>query len=326
MKSISLLVTISTFAILSYGCANDRSRAESSIDHDTERLTESVVKNGNPSLSSEGRRDASFELSLEDIGKVQKKCAPPSGWHNIVNRFGDGYYLFGEMHGTQETPKAVAEFACALSVLSDENIHLAFELTEFIPHILDVNSPNLSGDPRADVISAFPEFWLYPSGDGRRSEAVMGTILRLISLQNDGANITIGSMGLLPEQQKNISERKIKKREAEKVNLQSMAEGSSSVIVLSGNWHTPRYVSILNEVEGITPISFDHYYGEGFATNCMEECTVNRLHAEPFYQDLRLLSSDVLVLLPNIQGTYSGFLTIDEPVSSPIIQENPFKD
>ncbi len=115
---------------------------------------------------------------------VEKDCDPLPGWETIAELSKGGVAIFGETHGTRQSPAAVAEFVCAVS---DRPVLLAVELDAK----LDDELQSVWDDTSSEAITALAPVLFRGRSDGVGSEAMLKMLIRLHQLKRSGADIDV---------------------------------------------------------------------------------------------------------------------------------------
>jgi hypothetical protein len=114
-------------------------------------------------------------------------CALPSGW-NQIEAIKPQFVLFGEMHGTRESPELVGSIACALSS-QGQQVLVAVELDASTNPQLQALWDTPSAGFAERLVTELPYF--AGRKDGVGSEAMLHLIERLHALARAGQSIDI---------------------------------------------------------------------------------------------------------------------------------------
>lgn len=132
-------------------------------------------------LLAAGAADARGASSLSGAAR----CRLPPGWDQVAAR-GARFVVFGEMHGTQQSPRFLGDVACALAARGER-------LLVAVEHFSTVN-----GDfqkawalPDADFVPALTKAGWAGRDDGVGSEAMLAMLVRLHRLARAGYRIDI---------------------------------------------------------------------------------------------------------------------------------------
>lgn len=203
-------------------------------------------------------------------------CKNTDEWDFIPKQ---AIYIFGERHGTIESPSFVTEFACALAEQRGGNTIILYEI-RFAKESLEMLSMESPRKELEENLSKHLHAFWSKRQDGRQSEAIMSSMLRVGELRNQGLDIRIGSFGITSEQGLKLGQNNTSQAiyEAEAQNILEFSERYQTVIVLSGSAHARRHISIY-EKGGIRDkvFAFLHTYGGGNEWNCQPNgCGVHK--------------------------------------------------
>jgi hypothetical protein len=207
----------------------------------------------------------------------------PKGWDQIEARK-PRFVIFGETHGTRESPALVASIACALSKRG-KRLLVAIELgAETNPQLQTLwNRP--SEGFREAVVSQLPYF--AGRKDGVASEAMLSLIERLHALGRAGQKIDIVAFSgardrkqaqrwsQLPWQAAHEAE------QAENISDAANRKQYSRVLVLAGNAHAQKHPiggsestyepMAMHLASAGTIVSLIEIYGSGTMWNCVAQ-------------------------------------------------------
>ena len=216
-------------------------------------------------------------------------CSLPVGWAQIEARK-PHFVIFGETHGTRESPALVASVACALSKRG-KRLLVAVELgAETDPQLQMLWARPSEGFRRA-VMSQLPYF--AGRQDGVASEAMLNLIDELHALARAGQNIDIVAFSgardreqaqrwsHLPWQAAHEAE------QAENISEAANRRRYSLVLVLAGNAHAQKQVIRGPEEYEYEPmamrlaqagpiVSFIEIYATGTMWNCVAHVCAQR--------------------------------------------------
>lgn len=219
--------------------------------------------------------------------------------------------LFGEIHGTNESPALVAEYLCAMSS-SGRRAVLVLELPIAEQHSIDryLSSPGKRKD-REQFINS--EFWRSDFQDGRASVAMFDLIDRVRELRTQGASISIVADDGFQQQDRNraVAERILQIRDQ---------DSGAAIVALFGNYHTGKAVGTPFDPHGervgyrirhLHPLTINIDFHTGWAWACTPKCGVNRFGNASSSQDpvrLELLLNDAqghdaAVVLPKVTAS-----------------------
>ncbi len=116
----------------------------------------------------------------------QRQCAPLAGWSEVARESAGKYLIFGETHGTRESPHTVQEFVCQVA---SEPVLLGIELSS-------TQNENLqrAWATRGDFLSALRAELPGVFGvreDGVASRAMLEMLVRLHALRRAGSDIDV---------------------------------------------------------------------------------------------------------------------------------------
>jgi hypothetical protein len=112
-------------------------------------------------------------------------CTAPYGWADVLEQ-NPRFVVFGEGHGTNESPDFVARLVCAEAVRG-QSLLLAIE------HAADQNAAlqKAWAGPGEGLVAALPELGWRGRKDGVASEAMLRLVLSAHALKREGAAIDI---------------------------------------------------------------------------------------------------------------------------------------
>lgn len=209
------------------------------------------------------------------------RASGPAGWETVATNSAD-YVLFGEIHGTRQSPRIVAEYVCAVA-LSDGPVLFAVEL----PAALNDPLQRAWNDPRPfrDVFAELVEGNMLLAQDGAFTDATLDALSWLKGVRGRGADIDVIAISGPRDQahiRKYASLPFLEQREAMYAdNLRSSAarRDYAQVVALVGNLHaqkrTPNasisrsMATILSEDSKVFSLLMTH--NGGTAWNCFAE-------------------------------------------------------
>ena len=112
-------------------------------------------------------------------------CTAPDGWADVLAH-NPRFVVFGEGHGTNESPDFVTRLLCA-EAKRGQRVLLAIE------HAADQNAAlqQAWAGPREELVAALPELGWRGRNDGVASEAMLRLVLAAHALRHNGAVIEI---------------------------------------------------------------------------------------------------------------------------------------
>jgi len=135
--------------------------------------------------------------ALSVIQPMQMPCEPLPGWSAAVEAADGGALIFGEGHGTQESPAVFAEVVCAAAA-SGGSVLVALELANSQQAALQDAWRASPEDFERELYQALP-IWR-SSRDGRASVAMLAMLTRLHALKSQGMQIDISAFNASPAQ------------------------------------------------------------------------------------------------------------------------------
>lgn len=226
-------------------------------------------------------------------------------------------FLFGERHGTLEAPSFVAGFACKIAKDSQKPTIVLLELA--IPEILsDLSAETMSVSQAQRLIVEGDDHWIKEGHDGRTSDAMMGAILQILELREQGLNIALGS--IYPDE--NIRSKydelgltfadeatHVNRYFQEALQILRHKDEFENVIVLSGKNHTRNHLRFFKKM-GLdeTYMGFVQESGGGSEWNCQPMAGGCGVHAAPTHRRDIVNSSDnaSLVMLNKNEELFDG--------------------
>jgi hypothetical protein len=208
-----------------------------------------------------------------------ERCSEPKGWEQI-NARDPRFVVFGELHGTQQSPDFIANLACGLSS-QGQKILVAVELSAAEDSKLQ-EAWKLPADRFDDAL--LESGWRGRT-DGVASAAMFSMIVRLHNLKEQGSPISIVAFNGTKDRKKSVRFSDLPGQgphEAEQAaNIAEAANTSEydRVLVLVGNFHARTGSVALPGVQfdpmakrlaqyGST-VSLNMRYAEGTSWNCV---------------------------------------------------------
>lgn len=167
-------------------------------------------------------------------------CHPSVGWESLAEASRGGVAIFGELHGTQESPAVVLEFACAVS---NEPVLLAVELNSALNRQLQTAWRD-ERSPQAFESSVAPLF--EGLSDGRGSQAMIAMLSRAFAMKQAGAHIDVVAFNGLRDaaQQAKYSDLQgqgpLEAAQAENIAIAADERDYAHVVVLAGSFHAQK--------------------------------------------------------------------------------------
>lgn len=222
-------------------------------------------------------------------------CAVPSGWGDVV-ALDPKYVVFGELHGTRESPAFVGSTLCGLAA-KGEHLLLAIEHSSTDNEKLQMAWLL----PTDEFRNALPSIGWKGRQDGVASEAMFEMVVQAHGLNQRGFPIDIvafnGARDLaqsdkwshLPGQGPHEA------AQAENIFAAGSAKPYDHVLILVGNYHAGMQPIKLgaNEFEPMAlrlskfakTISLDMHYAEGTAWNCLLKPNADLKPGQPVPED-----------------------------------------
>jgi len=219
--------------------------------------------------------------------------------------------LFGEIHGTNESPALVAEHIC-VTAETGKSVVVVLEIPVTEQSSIDVylSSPGKRKD-RAELIGQ--KFWQSDFQDGRSSVAMFDLIDRVRELRAQGAAISIVADDGFQQKDRNsaIAERLVQIRRK---------DPESAIVALYGNYHTGKVVGTPSNpndqrvgyrIRDLNPLAVNIDFHAGWAWACTPKCGVNKFGAASSSGDAprvdRLVNDpeghDAAVVLPKVTAS-----------------------
>ena len=121
-----------------------------------------------------------------ETGEIQDKCTPFLGWEKVVEQSTSHIVIFGEMHGTNESPAAVTGVLCEII---NQQTPIKFGIEAFHDQSEALNEA-LAWPIDTEILkSAGPNMWRVP--DGRSSEAIYRLLEQIALWKSLGAEIEV---------------------------------------------------------------------------------------------------------------------------------------
>ena len=180
--------------------------------------------------------------------------------------------LFGEMHGSIESPALIARLACSFSESREVAVGLEIKTSEQSSIDAYLASRGTSADREKLTSTAF---W-QDTRDGRASEAMLGLIETVRELKSRGKPVSVFAFD---DQPGTDLERDV--AIANGIRRFHLAHRNSTIIALMGNIHAMQKPFVLGEKElmpsgvllkDLSPVSVYIAYPAGTISACMPEC------------------------------------------------------
>lgn len=121
------------------------------------------------------------------LSALSPGCAPLPGWEEVAARAEGHYLIFGELHGTEQSPAVVGEYVCAVS--RDASVLVAVELSAVFDEGLQRAWRAPEGAFRSVLLAEVKE--IATRHDGLGIAAMVAMLERLHRLKNAGRAISV---------------------------------------------------------------------------------------------------------------------------------------
>ncbi len=247
-------------------------------------------------------------------------CEALPGTRQVLQENKQAYLIFGEMHGTQEAPRAFAEIVCEAALQGPVIVGIEHPDSNRAAIQTYVDSSGSPADEAELIAGVFDG-----AGYGLSSEAMLALFQRLQSLRQAGADIQIaafrnGQMGPGGDQgpyETGLAQSLIRAHDT---------RPEARVVVLVGNAHArltkrdgygdrPGFAPMAMHLPGDQRLTFNLHYSGGTASNCTDQgCGAHAFNAAPGDTSLRL-SLDASS--PNYDGVwFVGEISSAQPIGS----------
>ncbi|WP_395328814.1 hypothetical protein WBP06_13820 [Novosphingobium sp. BL-8H] len=222
-----------------------------------------------------------------------KACTVPQGWSEIATRH-PRYVVFGELHGTQESPAFLGNLACGLASRG-ERILVAIELQSAADDALQ-QAWKLPDDRFVQAASAAG---FAHREDGVASQAMFAMLVRLHGLKEAGLPIDVVAFNGTADQARRFPELAAQgpHEAAQAENIREAASRGTydNVLVLVGNFHAGK-VRHGDGAESFDPmavrlasfgsvVSLNMRYATGTAWNCLVKPGMKLVPGHPLPDD-----------------------------------------
>lgn len=166
-------------------------------------------------------------------------CAPMQGWEEVAEAADGKFLIFGEMHGSAQSPQAVAEYICAAS--QTRSILLAIEFSSTSDEGFRAAWAGPHDEFRDRMLDHVPEWKGRPDGVG--SVAMLDMLVRLHALKEAGRPIDLTSFNGARDQAQREAFAHLPAQEpheaAQAANIRQASERGAyhQTVVLVGNLH-----------------------------------------------------------------------------------------
>lgn len=248
-------------------------------------------------------------------------CSPPDGTPALLDR-PERVIIIGELHGTEQAPRAVGEIACAAA--DQGPVVVALELEDTLQPTLDAFISRLD---EASALATLSDTSLMNRArqDGRTSKALLALLQRVRMLKASGRDISLHLFQPSMTRGQELDQAWYELNMGQLLSEARQNRPDARVIGLVGNIHarkTPlaRYPDIGIPATGHLPtretLSLRVAQQGGFAWNCgRDACGVKPSFASDDGQ------MNGVVLTPVEDGAYDGLLALGPSTASPPISD-----
>lgn len=168
-------------------------------------------------------------LSSTAQSEAENNCNAYTGWQDIAEMSQSRIIMFGELHGTEESPKAVSGLVCEL-VRAGAPVRLGIEATHTQGDALDAALTWPISE--SDLRSAAPDMWSVP--DGRGSAAILQLLENVALWRSKGSDIKVFAFdSTFKGDDRGLSRSAVMAREVD-----AAAEGfDGAIVLLTGGYH-----------------------------------------------------------------------------------------
>lgn len=247
-------------------------------------------------------------------------CKPPAGSQSILNKENIYFILFGELHGTSESPAIFSEIVC-LAVTLGKKVLVGLEFPESARTAFQaflISKGSIEDENRFLTDS----YWVQPKNvsDGRTSDAMLNMVKRLRLLREAGYDLSITTFQrqIMAGQE---SQTPYEKGLAASLIESKMSDSFDLVIVLVGNVHASKAVGRLPfepmamHLPKESTLSLNMKYSGGSTWACMPECGVHSI-ARPAEELIGQITLD-----DQLSAGYDGILNLGSITASPPVND-----
>lgn len=211
--------------------------------------------------------------------------------------------IFGELHGTNEAPKLVGDYAYKLA-LEKKEVVVALEIVDLEQVLIDafLRSQGASKDIQALLNGAF---WKRDMQDGRSSKAMLALLERIRELKSKGAKIRVMAVDQTIDGSRDEGM-------ASLLRATHIKQPKAKIIALFGNFHSGKakgtswdsnYEPVAYRLLDLQPLSIHVDSRGGDAWLCNPDCGV--MTRNPKVNDVRKLGyTSGESWMPGYDGTY----------------------
>jgi hypothetical protein len=237
-------------------------------------------------------------------------CSPIPGSEAVLGA-GKRYYVFGEVHGTSETPELFGDLVCAAA--QKRAVVVALEFDEQSTSSLQRFIASAGGE--ADVrVLLLDDAWSRSIADGRNSAAMLRLLKRLQKLRSSGAEVEVYATQMRVEQQdQNYAELAM----AVEWKRLASAYPNAPIMILVGRMHALLkerpdlpFKPAASHLPSNDVISFRPELPGGAAWNCQGD----GCHAHSV--EKRITKPRFVGLLSSSDGQYTGSYSVGRPFTA----------
>ncbi len=249
-------------------------------------------------------------------------CSPLQGWEAIRDKSENGFLIFGESHGTEQSPEAFTEYVCAISKPNgDETGNSVLIAIEFNSQddALFRKVWEASEDDFIDVMSDSISDWK-DREDGVASRAMLACLKRLHTLKSHGHNIDITAFNGAKNDEQREKFKHLKGQgpheaaQAENIRNAAQKDHYDHVVILVGslhaqktseNWGSGNFSPMamkLSETERVISLYLHHSGGTNWGC-FLKNFNHDENHDDIKIEDIICKESDTKTNAQNIGGT-----------------------
>jgi hypothetical protein len=287
-------------------------------------------------------------MSIPTPATANGSCRLPDGWSAVVKPEAR-FIIFGELHGTEQSPEMVGDVVCALS-RAGKHVLLGVELQATSNPGLQKAWASAEADFASTLIASMPDW--SKRNDGVASRAMLAMLTRLHSLKTAGRHIDVVAFnGMRDDAQTErfrhlAAQRPHEAAQAENIRLAD-AGHYDRVIVLAGSLHARKNAVQSRNIAGewfkpmamhLAPpdkvISLRMAHEKGVSWDC-ESISLPGQEAGPIdcgpheTRDFaalagppRIVSSTDLPASVSDVGSYDGYFFVGQVTASPPVMGN----
>ncbi|MDI9273806.1 hypothetical protein [Stenotrophomonas sp. PFBMAA-4] len=210
---------------------------------------------------------SSLKIQTEENQAVQECEAIQKTWIDTPR-----VIIFGEVHGTDEAPRFIAELACNIAKIAPVVIGIEYPPSEQPTLDMFMKAKSKRGENDAIFSSSF---WTRDFQDGKTSSAMLRMLTRIKQLKNGGAKIDILAVGGEGPGQSEAILRNI---------ITSERNGNSRIVALVGNGHARKIhlqstKALGSDIANLHRRTIEIKYSSGTAWACAPTCRIQHFGA-----------------------------------------------